>query len=142
MEGKVFLIQPGTLVSFQFNGYSGQIQEFKGLIDSLSSDSIYLHENRILKPGNFNLAAKDITGFRAYSLGRNFGKLALTLALTGSDLAFYYGVVASSLATGPAILIGMGTGLITYGIIRIIFPDKIKRTTSSGWSFKIIEKPN
>lgn len=139
-EGENIIIQRGAIVKFSFFGYSGQIQEFKGRIDSLSDDSIYLTEERLFHPETFVIAVKDIHGFRGYSLARNLSKIGVQLALTAGNFIFYYGVIAGSLATGPAFLISVGTGLLSYGIIKILYPEKIKKTIRNGWSFKIIER--
>jgi len=135
------LINLGAVVKFQFLGYSGQVQEFKGRVVSISDDSIKMEEIKFRHPKSFQIAVKDIVGFRGYSTARTLGKSLVELGLVGGNLLFYYGVIAPAyIAAGPAILISVGTGLLSYAIIRVLFPEKIKKTTANGWSFKVITR--
>jgi len=142
-EGETILtlISPGAVIKFQYVGYSGQVQEFKGRIVSISDDSLFMEEVKLRHPAKFQLAVKDILGFRGYSTARTLSKSLLELGLVGGNLIFYYAVVApASIAAGPAILISLGTGLLSYTIIRALYPEKIKKTTANGWSFKVITR--
>ncbi len=137
----VTLIQTGAVVKFQFLGYAGQIQEFKGRVMEISDDSIFMEDLKLRNKSTFNLAVKDIIGFRGYSSARTLSKSLVELGLLGGNLFLYYGVVApASIGAGPAILISLGSGLISYGILRVVYPDKIKKTTANGWSFKVITR--
>jgi len=100
-----------------------------------------MEEIKFRHPKSFQIAVKDIVGFRGYSTARTLGKSLVELGLVGGNLLFYYGVIApASIAAGPAILISVGTGLLSYAIIRVLFPEKIKKTTANGWSFKVITR--
>ncbi|MDX5321089.1 MAG: hypothetical protein LPK45_08280 [Bacteroidota bacterium] len=137
----VYLLQAGAVVDFMFVGYSGRLQQFKGSIDSIGFDSVYLHETKLRHAQSMAIAIKDIRGFRAYSLGRTLGKLGAQLSLTGANLVFYYGVIApAALGIAPAILISAGTGIVSYWIIQSLFPESIKKTTENGWSFQRVER--
>lgn len=135
------MMKAGALVKFKYAGYSGQVQEFKGRIIAISDDSIFMEEVKLRHPAKFQLAVKDIVGFRGYSTARTLSKSLLELGLVGANLIFYYGVVApASIAAGPAILISLGTGILSYSIIRVLYPEQIKKTTANGWSFKVITR--
>lgn len=137
------LIRTGAVVKFQYLGYSNQVQEFKGRIIAISDDSIFMEEVKLRHPAKFQLAVSDIIGFRGYSTARTLSKSIVELGLVGGNLIFYYAVVApASIAAGPAILISLGTGLLSYTIIRVLYPEKIKKTTANGWSFKVITRTN
>jgi len=135
------LMNTGAVVKFQYHGYSGQVQEFKGRIISISDDSIFMEEVKLRHPAKFQVAVIDIIGFRGYSTARTLSKSIVELGLVGGNLILYYAVIApASLAAGPAILISIGTGIISYSIIRVLYPEKIKKTTANGWSFKVITR--
>lgn len=140
-ETSLTLIQLGAVVKFQYLGYAGQVQEFKGHVIEISDDSIFMKDMKLRNPSTFHIAVKDIIGFRGYSTARTLSKSLVELGLLGGNLFLYYGVVApASIGAGPAILISLGSGLISYGIIRVLYPDKIKKTTATGWSFKVITR--
>lgn len=142
-EGKpeLTLLGTGAVVKFQYQGYSGQIQEFKGRIIAITPDTIFMESLRLRRPEKFQIAVIDILGFRGYSNGRSISKSLLELGLAGGNLALYYGVIApAAMGTGPAILISVGTGVASYFLIKALYPEKVKNTVGNGWSFKIITR--
>jgi hypothetical protein len=135
----ITLLGTGAVVKFQYRGYSGQVQEFKGRITSITSDTIFMENLKLRHPEKFQLAVADITGFLGYSTARTISKSLLELGLVGGNLALYYGVIApAALGAGPAILISVGTGVASYFIIKALYPERIKNTVKKGWTFKVI----
>ncbi|HCS20849.1 MAG TPA: hypothetical protein DIW47_09880 [Bacteroidetes bacterium] len=142
-EGKseLTLLGTGAVVKFQYRGYSGQFQEFKGRITAITADTIFMESLKLRHPEKFQIAVVDILGFRGYSNARSISKSLLELGLAGGNLALYYGVIApAAIGTGPAILISVGTGVASYFLIKALFPEKVKNTIGNGWSFKVIER--
>lgn len=142
-EGKpeLTLLETGAVVKFQYRGYSGQIQEFKGRITRITPDTLFMESLKLRHPEIFQLAVTDIIGFRGYSTARSLSKSLLELGLAGGNLALYYGVIApAALGTGPAILISLGAGLASYFLVKALYPEKVKNTLGNGWSFKVITR--
>jgi 3-polyprenyl-4-hydroxybenzoate decarboxylase len=140
-KGVVYLITQGSTVRLLFQGYSGQQQEIKGRIESMTYDTLWIKEEKLIKPNTMKIAVKDLRGFRVYSLGRIITKSALEIALVSGNIALYHLVIVpASIATGPAILFGISSGLLSYGILKLLFPDKVYRSTEKGWSFRVIQR--
>lgn len=142
-EGKpeLTLLGKGAVVKFQYRGYSGQLQEFKGRILDITHDTLYMESLKLRHPEKFQIAVIDIIGFRGYSMTRSISKSLLELGLAGGNLALYYGVLApAALGTGPAILISVGAGVASYFLVKALYPEKIKNTVENGWSFKVITR--
>lgn len=137
----VYMMGKGAVIRVSYQGYAQQVQEIKGKIIDLTKDTICLREEKLIKPDTFRVAVKDILGVRHYTLARTISKSMLELGLVAGNIAFYHAIlVPSILATGPVILIGVGTSLVSYGLIKIIFPDQVTRTKSKGWDFKVVTR--
>lgn len=137
----VYLIGEGATIRVSYRGYSNQIQEIKGRIIGLTRDTIKLREEKLFRPDTFCVAVNDVLGIRHYTLARTISKSLLELGLVSGNIALYHLVlVPSALATGPVILIGIGTGLLSYGVIKVIYSDRVVRTKAEGWSFKVISR--
>lgn len=131
----------GAVVKFQYRGYGGQVQEYKGRITAITPDTLFMESLKLRNPEKFQIAVGDIMGFRGYSNARSISKSLLELGLVGGNLALYYGVIApAALGAGPAILISLGAGIASYFIVKAIYPERVKNTVKNGWKFKVIER--
>lgn len=137
---KAYMLDKGAVVKLQYTGYQGQVQEFKGRIIYVDSQFLELENMALRNKQSFRIAISDILGFRPYSTLRQIGKSALELGLVGGNLVLYSTVVAPlALAPVAAAGISIGVALVSYGVVKLVFPDKIKYTKQDGWSFRVVE---
>ncbi len=140
-SSQAYLFDKGAIVRLLFSGYGKQVQEFKGTIDSISRDSVYLYDQQVLHKKYFTVAIADITGFRAYSTGIFVAKPLTQLGLIAGYFVFYYGWVAPlSLHPVGAAALSLGFGIGSYYLVKALFPDKVVRTREKGWVFLSVEK--
>ncbi|TNE81332.1 MAG: hypothetical protein EP332_04215 [Bacteroidetes bacterium] len=138
---KAFYLLPGLDVAFRYSGYQGQEEEVRGIILSISDSAIQVKRTRFYKKDTFTIQISDLLGFRYFTTARHLGALAYDVGTLGGNILLYTYVLSPAPIPPLARLgISFGVGLGTYGIRRLLFPEKIKNTTANGWVFKVVNR--
>jgi hypothetical protein len=139
-NGAAFIIRPGSLIAIEYKGYLGQKAYFKGNLDFIRDSLLHLsmRPNLLSRKQHQEVHINDVSGLRHFTLGNQITKASVELILlTGS--VYLYTQVLSTAAIAPLARIGIatGSGLFSYGIIKLLFPGKIYVKKEYGWQFMI-----
>lgn len=138
---KAYYLLPGLDAAFSYAGYQGQLQEVRGIILSVNDSSIQVKRTRFARKDTFDIKIQDLRGFQFFTVGRHLGALAYDVGTLGGNILLYTSVLSPAPIPPLARLgISFGLGLGTFGLRRLLFPEKIKNTTDQGWVFKVIER--
>ena len=121
----------------QYNGYLSQKEEIKGRILQIN-DSLIILGSKFLGIENINkkINITDISGFRKYTKARRILKTSLNIIVIGGSI--YAPEILNINSLFGSYSVSVGTGIIGVEIIDLIFSNKVKNTTKSGWKFKIM----
>jgi len=124
-------------VVIQYKGYLKQNEEIKGRVLQIN-DSLIILGSKLFGIPNVSKKIKitDVTGFRRFSRARRILKTSLNIAVIAGSIYLPEALgVTSSIGIYAT---SLSSGIVGVGIIELIFSNKVKNTTNTGWKYNIM----
>jgi hypothetical protein len=145
-SGKEILVREGDLVKFSYQGYIGQREVKTGVVlsiqDSIISLAAPVSNGRTATGATETrfIYIKDITGFRKFHRSRPYLMVLSNITITVGSIFLFYAIdQKTDLTFAEKFGISLGTGLITTGIVRAAFPERIKNKIGEDWEVRVLK---